>query len=308
MNKHTLQSLVGVSLLSIAGTANSSTCSCAGVPLLGSMELATPGSGRWFLAGTYQYHDVGELVSGSTTINDLTGRDRSSEAFVLEASRGLSRSWSFSAMLSHVGHERNVGGVRDKTSGLGDAIVMLKYSPLTIGLYSKTALSFGLGARIALGEDDANRNGVVLAEDLQPSTGAHGGIVWLYAARALNESTGARLYGSVSYTNNGDNDRFYQFGHETTATLGASYQTQTPWGFNVELLHRHTERDRRNGVTIPNTGGNWLDVVPSAQYHLTDKFAVKIAAKIPVSRDLNDQLQFTTKYAYRVSMSYMFGE
>jgi len=35
--------------------------------------------------------------------------------------------------------------------------------------------------------------------------------------------------------------------------------------------------------------------------------AVKAAAKIPVARDLNDQLQFTTKYAFRLSLSYVFG-
>jgi hypothetical protein len=41
---------------------------------------------------------------------------------------------------------------------------------------------------------------VLLAEDLQSSTGAYGGIAWFYAARALNDSKGARIYTSTTRT------------------------------------------------------------------------------------------------------------
>jgi hypothetical protein len=284
------------------------TCSCASVPLLGTMELATPGDGKWFLASTYEYHDVSELVSGSSSVPDETGRDRVSQAFVMEASRGLGRKWSFSALLSAVRHERTITGPKDSASGLGDAIVMLKYSPMNISVYSKNALTFGAGARLPVGENDATRDGIVLAEDLQPSTGAYAGIVWGYYARALNETAGARIYASASHTQNGENDRDYQFGHETTLSVGGSYQTQSPWGYNVELLYRHTERDQRNSVDIPNTGGEWLDIVPAVQYHVNEQMALRGSVKIPLTRDLNDQLQFTTKYAARLTFSYVFGD
>lgn len=307
MLKNVVRAPLIASLLSSATPAVASTCSCAGVPLLGAMELATPGGNQWFLAGTYEFHDVSELVSGSDTVPNPTGRDRTSEAFVFEASRGFGERWSVSTMVSTVHHERTVGGIHDSASGIGDGIVLLKYTPVTISLYSKNAVSFGIGARVPLGEDSADRNGITLAEDMQPSTGAYGSLAWLYAARALNESRGARIYASTTYADNGSNDRDYRFGNETTVSIGGSYQTQTPWGFNVELAYRHTERDQRGQVTIPNTGGNWLDIIPSAQYHVTETLAIKASAKIPVARDLNDQLQFTTKYALRVSLSYVFG-
>lgn len=296
-------------LLSLsASPAAATTCSCANVPLLGTMELATPGDGKWFLATTYEFHDASELVSGSSTVSDTTGRDRTSEAVVMEVSRGLVGKLSFSAMLAAVNHQRTVGGVRDDVTGLGDAVVMLKYSPAAISLYSRNALSFGVGAQLPLGEDDASSGGIVLAEDLQPSTGAFGGLLWVYAARALNESAGARVYASATYQNNSDNDRDYQFGHSATFSIGASYQTQTPWGFNAELLYRHAERDRRAAVEIPNTGGEWLDLVPAVQYHVNDAMALRASARIPLSRDLNDQLQFTTKYAVRLTFSWVFGD
>jgi hypothetical protein len=271
------------------------------------MQLASPNDGQWFLGSTYEYHDVSDLVAGSSSIPDQTGRDRTSEALVVEVSRGINEKWSASLLLSAVDHEREVNNNRATASGLGDAIAMVKYSPRNISLYSDTALSFGIGARVPVGEDNATRLGVALAEDMQPSTGAYGGMIWAYWARALNESKGARVYASASYTQNSDNDRNYEFGKETTMTFGGSYQTQTPWGFNLELSYRDAKRDQRNSVTIPNTGGKWLDVVPAIQYHLNERLALKASAKIPVSRDLNDELQFTTKYAYRLSLSYVFG-
>ena len=287
--------------------AQAQTCSCAGVPILGAMQFATPKTDQWFVAGTYEFHDLSKLVSGSSSIPDETGRDRTSQAFVVEASRGLGEKWSFSGLLSAVEHERDIGGERDTVSGIGDALVMLKFSPRKISLYDNTALTFGLGARIPVGEDAATRQGVVLAEDLQPSTGAFGGIVWVRAARALNDSKGAQIYLGATHTYNGQNDREYQFGHSTTVSFGGSYQTQTPWGFGLELLYRHAERDQRNSVDIPNTGGEWLDLTPTVQYHLRETLALKLSAKIPISRNLNDQLQFTSKYALRVSLSYVFG-
>lgn len=287
--------------------AGATTCSCAGVPILGAMQSASPTGGQWFLASTYEFHDVSELVSGSSSIPDETGRDRTSQALILEASKGLSEKWSFSALLSAVEHERDIGGVNDSVAGLGDAIVMFKYSPKTISLYSKNTLSFGIGGRLPVGEDDASKQGVTLAEDLQPSTGAYGGIAWAYAARALNESTGARIYSLLTYTYNGDNDRDYQFGHTATASIGGSYQTNTPWGFNLEFLYRHSDRDQRASADIPNTGGRWLDIIPAVQYHINESLALRVSGKIPLTRNLNDQLQFTTKYAFRISLSYVFG-
>ena len=65
--------------------------------------------------------------------------------------------------------------------------------------------------------------------------------------------------------------------------------------------------DERNSVEIPNTGGEWLEIVPAVQYHVMERLALKASAKFPLSRDLNDELQFTTKFAFRLSLSYVFG-
>ena len=303
-----LAGAVAFALCAATGPAQASTCSCASVPLLGAMQPASPEQNQWFLGTTYEFHDVSDLVAGSTTIPDQTGRDRTSQALIVEASRGLTAKWSFSALLSAVEHERKISGITDKASGLGDAIVMLKYSPMTMSVFSANTLSFGVGGRIPVGPDDETRdNGLTLPEDLQPSTGAYGGLLWGYYARGLNESRGAQVYVSASYAFNGENDRDYQFGDSWVVNAGGSYQTNTPWGFSMDLLYRNADRDQRASVEIPNTGGEWLDIIPAVQYHVTESMALKASVKLPLARNLNDSLQFTTKYAVRVSLQYLFG-
>jgi hypothetical protein len=296
-----------IAALWISSPVSAQTCSCAAVPILGSMESASPKSKQWYLGSTYQYHDTSELVAGSETIPDATGRDRTSQAVIIEISRGITEKWSASALFSAVEHNREVNNIAANASGIGDSLLMLKYAPKTISLYSATTLAFGLGVRIPIGEDNAMQGDIVLAEDMQPSTGAFGGVAWTYWSRALTDSKATRIYASASHTRNSENDRDYQFGQETTLSFGGSHQTQTPWGFNLELFYRDADRDQRDSVEIPNTGGKWLDVIPAVQYHLTENLAMRASAQLPIARDLNDQVQFTSKYAFRLSVSYVFG-
>ena len=77
------------------------------------MQSASPNNNQWFLAATYDYHDASDLVNGSTSIPDFTDRERTTQSFVLEASRGLTEKWSVSGIMSVVEHRRDVGGVED---------------------------------------------------------------------------------------------------------------------------------------------------------------------------------------------------
>ena len=282
------------------------TCSCAGVPLLGTMESSSPQKGKWYFGTTVETHEIDKLVRGSDTVHDETGRDRSSQSLVAEVSYGFNEKWSASALVSRISHERQIGAnSRVKASGIGDGIVVVKYSPWRAGLFSRNGLSVGVGAKIAIGEDDEKQNQIVLAEDMQPSTGANSLILWAHGNHTFNQSGRTEGYLGTSYTRNSDNDRDYQFGDEFTITIGASHRLESRWGFNGSLKYRKTERDQRNSVDIPNTGGEWLDFVPAVQYHFTDNLAARLSGRIPVWRDLNDQLQFTTSYAYSLAVSYV---
>jgi long-subunit fatty acid transport protein len=110
---------------------------------------------------------------------------------------------------------------------------------------------------------------------------------------------------AISYSVNGENDEDYSFGDNLDMSFGGSYQSDGKWGAGIDLRYRRSKRDRRNSVSIPNTGGEWLELAPSFQYHITRQLATTVSVRVPVWRDLNDALQFTTSYAYSLSLTYV---
>lgn len=115
-----------------------------------------------------------------------------------------------------------------------------------------------------------------------------------------------QVYATANYANNGENSRDYSFGDELNLTVGAAYQDDSPWGYNGAIRYRTTSADERAGAEMPNTGGAWLTFLPSVAYSFNEKLAVSAAARIPIYRDLDGELQFTTSWATSLTVTYMF--
>lgn len=244
-------------LFALAPVAQAVTCSCASVPLLNSMEAITPPSESWFVSYNYELRDLGEAVQGSHKINDGTQRERTTESHIVEISRGISEQWSLSALLSYVRHKREIGGQDLQIGeGFGDGIIMAKYSPFQIRIYSKNALSFGFGARVPLGDDEQKNGFILLAEDLQPSTGSWAAITWAYYAHTFSQSANWQIYSNLSHTRNYANDRGYQFGNELTFEIGTSYQFNSPLGVSpacvIEIPNETNETMWKSPTRVEN--------------------------------------------------------
>ena len=311
MKRRTRVSVVlSVLFISLQNSAFAATCSCAGVPLLALIDTSATEKGQFFLSYSAEDHQISDLVSGSDDVKDETGRDRSSFSHVLSASYALTDHWSFSALVSYVHHSREIGSSfigKTTSSGFGDSVILARYTPLSITPFSRHELSVGLGARLPTGEDDyKSDNGFTLSEDMQPSTGARGTILWSSYSYAFNQAATIQAGISANYTWNGENDRRYSFGDEFNIALGLSQSIGTRFGYSAALRYRTTNADRRASFSIPNTGGKWLDFVPAIQYSITDKLRASLFGRIPVARDLNGALQFTTSYSIGVSLIYGF--
>jgi hypothetical protein len=267
-------------LLWAHGKSFGATCSCAGVPLLASIDTSATEKGQFFLAYTTEYHQISDLVSGSRDVNDETGRDRNTVSHVLSASYALSDRWALSALVSHV-------------------------DPLFMTPFSRHELSLGAGLRIPTGEDNFG-SGFVLSEDMQPSTGAAGKIFWASYGYAFNQAATVQLNASLNYMVSEENDRNYAFGEEFNFALGISQSIGTRFGYSAALRYRSTQADERAGAMIPNTGGEWLDFAPAVQFSLSDKLKLALSGRVPVSRNLDGALQFTTSYSYALSLTYGF--
>jgi hypothetical protein len=304
-----LKSAVLVLLIfSLQVPAFAATCSCAGVPLLASIDTSATEKGQLFISYNAEYHQINDLVSGSDDVNDETRRDRNSFSQVLSASYALTDHWAVSALVSYVEHNRTIGSSflgTTTTSGISDSVILARYSPLFITPFSRHALSLGLGVRIPTGDDDFG-DSFVLSEDMQPSTGAFGEILWASYSYAFNQAATLQFNTSANYTFNEENDRQYAFGNEFNLAAGISQNLGSKFGYSAALRYRTTTADSRFGFTIPNTGGQWLDFVPGVQYAITDHLNIGLSGRIPVARKLNGVLQFTTSYSYALSLSYGF--
>jgi len=301
--------LIVSSLFALSFNTIAATCSCAGVPLLNSMDATSVERNKWFLNLTYEQHKMNKLYSGGDEVNDETKRRRQTDSFIVQADYGISETWSVSAMLSFVDHQRTIGVSNNSfssASGIGDGLVLFKYTPKRMNLLSRWEYSVGLGAKIPVGEDNATQNGVDLSEDMQPSSGSYSALGWAYIGYAFDQAGQRQLFVSSNYSLNQENGRNYANGNEFNFGIGASYTMKEKWAFVGQIRYRTTKADERNGDAIANTGGEWIDFLPSVQYRINDKSGVNVGFRIPVYRKLDGALQFTTSSAATLGYSYAF--
>lgn len=300
--------LLALIIFGLHGPVFAATCSCAGVPLLTSIDTSATEKGDLFISYSIDDHQISDLVSGSDDVRDETQRDRHSLSQVLSVSYALTDRWAVSALASHVKHSRTIGSSflgTTTTSGVGDSVILARYSPFFITPFSRHGLSLGLGVRIPTGDDDFG-SGITVAEDMQPGTGAYGEILWASYSYAFNQAATLQFNTSANYTRNEENDREYAFGDEFNLAFGVSQSLGARFGYSAALRYRTTRADTRFEFEIPNTGGQWLDFVPAIQYAVTDHLSIGLSGRIPVARKLKGVLQFTTSYSYAFSVTYGF--
>lgn len=286
---------------------NTATCGCAAVPLLDAIDTSATQAGDFYLNFTTESHEMNDLVVGSKQISDETKRKRSSFSQAVSMSYAISDRWAVSGLVSYIEHERKVGtsifGAKE-TSGLSDGVILLRYTPIYQTPFSRHQLSLGIGARLPIGKDDAG--GILTAsEDMQPSVGAIGSIYWSSYSYSFNQAGTLQFTTSASFIDNEEeNDRGYTFADEVNFTAGMSQNIGTKFSYSASLRYRSTNADQRNGFEIPNTGGEWLDFVPAIQFSFSDKLNVGLSGRVPVARELDGAIQFTTSYSYALSLTY----
>lgn len=283
------------------------TCSCAGVPLANSINLTNFEAKQLQIGLHYSYHDISELVSGSKTVNDETGRERKTNSYLFQTTYGLNDKWSITGVLSWIEHTRNIAisnSLDEVSSGIGDSLIVLSYAPQKIDPFTRNEWAVGFGLRLPTGKDD-NGGAVVFAEDLQPSQGASGSAIWFHYAHAFNQQADWVLFFDSSYASSNNNNRDYSFEDEWNLTTGINISGKNDWHGSLSVNFRKADPHTRFGGKIPNTGGQWIDFIPSVQYSYSESTAISFSARIPISRDLNGTLQFTTKQSFTLSIQHI---
>jgi len=284
------------------------TCSCAGVSLSNSVNLSQFSAEQWQVSINFTKIDISDLVAGSRQITDQTGRFRKTDSLILQTTYGFNEHWAITGIVSQIEHQRNnqsANSVLEKSSGIGDSMLLLSYSPQKLSPFNKNEFAFGIATRLATGKNNQG-SPIVFSEDMQPGEGAQGQSLWFHYARSFNQQADLQFYFNANYSHMGTNNRKYSFENEWSLSSGVYYQYSDSWSTSGGLKYRQADRHTRFGFDIPNTGGQWIDLELSFNFPINQQTSLSFSTIQPVSRNLNDALQFTTKNSYSVGISYLF--
>jgi hypothetical protein len=183
-------------------------------------------------------------------------------------------------------------------------MISIQYSPLHYSQRSRNEVAMGGGVKLPVGHNDAKTIGIA-SEDMQPGTGSWDTLLWGFASHLLPIGTGFEIFGGVSARFNGTNSRDYSFGNEIIASLGSRLQTKNNLGFAVYGRYRWADYDKRFDGNVPNTGGQWVYIVPSITVNIQRDWGIKAEVELLVFRKLNGFRQFTTTNLASVSVFYL---
>jgi len=301
-----------ITALAMPSSSRAQTCSCAGAAQFGSFESPALDHGVLRLGMSYSTTDIGTLVDVSDEL-DASGLSRESWSLMAEMGYGFLPGWSLDIVMSaYAGHSRSnpplpgAGfGQTLSTSGGGDTAVMLKYAMFKENLFQPFHLSLGAGFKAPLGESEEANNGITLAEDLQPGTGAWDGLFMAYGSVRANRPGTLKVDLATSLKRNGENDRDYRLGDIYSAALGLNYLG--PLNVRGAFRYRRTGEDKRGPWEIPNTGGSWLLFEPGLSIALPYEINVLLTASLPLYRKLTGT-QLTTRYSWSLTVFHLCGE
>jgi len=284
----------------------SQTCSCAATPLFNPLDFATLKNRKWHFELTYKYHSTNDLVEGSEKVKDDTDRQRTAQFVLADARYALLPNLTIRATFSWVRHYREIGisfSEPVQTKALGDGLLTVQYSPFPYTETMKTEISLGAGLKIPTGENNA-RADVTASEDMQPGTGSWDLMGWAFVSQQVPLGTWTEIFAGFYSRFNGSNDRGYQFGNEYSVSLGLRAPAAKRLMLSIYGRYRWAGYDKRFDSDIPNTGGNWVYIVPSASWNISDNCGIKSEIELPMYRNLNGYRQFTTTFLVSISLFY----
>jgi len=291
----------------------SQACCTAGTPLLGSLEMTSAPKGILQFGLSFEHNSLTNVLNGTEKLKNPE-RERISESAILEINYGLSNRLSITGLFSYINQVRTITQFNNAAntltaSGIGDIAILTKYSLIPFDIFNKRELSVGAGLKIPVGNSSLKSSGILLPADMQPGTGSWDGLIWGYFTQGEILLPDLTLLASLSYRQNGKNDRFenssegYRFGNEFIVSLGINYLISSFFDFTLFTKYRNTAPDSFADNKIPNTGGNWLYIVPGISYYLSEKISARLDGELPIHRNVLGT-QLTTTFTASISFFY----
>jgi len=75
---------------------------------------------------------------------------------------------------------------------------------------------------------------------------------------------------------------------------------------SITLRYRFADNDFNDGFELPNTGGQWILLVPAINYNITSDFSVNITAEFPIYARV-EGTQLSPSSRFNIGLFYKFN-
>ncbi|MEM1219331.1 MAG: hypothetical protein AAGH79_10480 [Bacteroidota bacterium] len=292
------------------------TCCSGGVPVSGNLGMPAGEVGLLQVSIAYDQNRLNTLQTEWTRQEDAN-RTRLTHSALVELGYVWSPRWAVDVLGAFVGQERLIqtqSGGEDlaRTIGIGDLTTLLKFSPLLPKPGQNFDWQLGLGVKAPLGATDrAADNGIPFNLDLQPGSGAWDLLVWTRASVAPWQRASSQLFVQGVFSRKGVFREYfgvqaYQFGAEYQLLAGWSDRFLLgPWIIDPQmtLRWRTALEDRVDAAILPNTGGDWLFLIPGFMLWPQPNWALQASLELPtLARVTGTQLTPT----YRLQIGFFY--
>jgi len=283
------QQMVGsvILIITLSNGSLAQSCCSGGVPLSTSIGLPRAAVGTWQFSLNYDLNVLNTLKDATTTLDD-DSRRRITHSILAQAGYTFTQRFSADLFISYVRQERRImqfGNINNTaTNGIGDAVVLLKYSVLPF-------LQLGLGVKAPTGATDKTRDdGIALNADLQPGSGSWDGILWGSFNTQLKSRPSFTLFNTTTFRLTGANGDYlgsevYEFGNEFQTIVGASDRLvigKIMLDPSLAFRFRKVAADKNDNQEVGSTGGQWIFINPGVSYNITPSLSWQVNGEIPL--------------------------
>lgn len=231
-----------------------------------------------------------KLIDGDDSVSDPTDKEITVHKDLLRLYYGISENFMMIGFIPYFNKNMKMKDsagsiIEKKTNGLGDIELRGKYRFFKQSQNGPwLSMAIGGGIKFATGVDDEEYNGTLLPPSFQPGSGS---IDYVLSLLATKKFPSFYLHSNMLYQICTEGSQDYEFGDKINYNLSMVLPMRRSIDLILELNGSHAGKDKQNDSTIDNTGGNEIFVSPGIKFFPISKFAIEIAVKINVWRDLN---------------------
>ena len=294
--------------------SNAQTCCSGGVPTANNLGLPKAEAKTVQVSLNYDLNVLNTLKTGFEKLESAT-RSRLTHTAMLQTGFSLTDRVSVDMFVPWIRQEREIrflGSISDftSTSGIGDIVLLGKYSLLKEN--KKGTLGIAFGVKLPTGvSTKVNNNNLQLNADLQPGSGAFDEVLILDYQKQLKKRPSTTFFARGVATRKGKNNNYlgnnqYQFGFEWQTFLGFSDRILIRKKIidpSLAFRFRSASADQFNGENLTGTGGRWLFLNPSISYWKGQNMSFTVSGDIPLVSYVVDT-QVTPTYRINIGMFY----